>query len=242
VSLRSIQDVERYREVFDRRLMLDSIAELTDKVARKLEEFWNKFAIPLGRLEGAIKSYMRSKEFGVIAKHVPDAEDLFRRIIELREEFSKLSHEFLREVVYDQGYGLNFLAMVTGARLGKLQDIARKTKSAPYTLELFKEMLRIHDLLSDHLLDYTAGTVGTMMAIDKFIREAGLKPVWDINRVQAIEEQLSRVGFELSLRLVDAIIMVPNGLRHAIERGDIAPGDEYYDEFVELVEWYKRIF
>jgi hypothetical protein len=242
MSLRSFQDVGKYKQVLEEKNTLKSIADLTNEIARALEAYWNDVAIPLGRLEGMVESYMRSNEFRVIAKYVSGIENYFKRFLELREDYSRLSHDFLFEVVYDDGYGLQFLAMLTGVKLGQIQDVARKTKSAVTMIDLLEEMAKIRRILSDTHVDHLSSIVGTMMTVEDFLEEAGLESVWDMGSVNDFEEGLVHVGSEIEDVLTEIIFRVIIYLETCLDGDCLEPEDqEYYEDFAEIVERFGRM-
>jgi hypothetical protein len=241
LSLRSFQDVDKYKQALEKSPLIESIVRDVEDIARALEEYWEKVAIPLGRLEGLVESYMRSREFGVVAKYVgkytDEFEERFRDFIDLRKEYSKLSHEFMRQVVYDDGYGLYFIARVVGVNLGRIQDIARKTKSSVSTLELFEEIVDVIEALDKIEIDLLAKIQSAITSINIILTTEGLDPVWDESKIDSIVESMIRVGADIQVVLARNIEDAVSALRIAIEVESIDPGDmEYYDDFERIVE------
>jgi hypothetical protein len=238
VSLRSIQDVEKYRRVLEEAGSIDYVAQVASDLARALEDYWNRFAIPLGRLEGMVESYLRSKEFRVISEIVGDFfENDLKRFLELREEYSRASHEFMHEVVYGGGYGLYFIAAVTGVKLGRLQDIARKKKSAVTTVELFEEILKVINKFFDDHAKYLGTILGKIATINDVLREEGLEPVWDEAKLDAITRELVNIGVDMWSALFEAVdgsvIAISNRLEYAYLYPEI---EEHYEFLTEIVE------
>lgn len=241
MSLRSFQDVERYRRALEETRQTDYVAQEVNNLARRLELYWNNYAIPLGRIEGMAKSYMRTGEFRIIAKYARELEENLRRFIELREKYSEASHELMREIVYDDGYGLQFIAVVTGVKLGRIQDIARKNKSATSTIDLLNEILKIYDAIYiDHAL--LLGDISASVSIiNRHLGEADLDPVWDEARIDPMVKRLVDLGASIAVTFTKIVIGTVSDLSYAVEHDWIEPEDqEYYEDILAIVEHFGK--